>query len=95
MDPERQRLQEDLRGLVTGDVRCDDVFLHLYASDASIDERLSRLEERLRALEVNLRSDGPRHSANDSGIQNINIRLLALEEMMRRGIYLKNKGKLN
>ncbi len=38
MDPERQRLQEDLRGLVAGDVRCDDIFLQLYASDASIYE---------------------------------------------------------
>ena len=36
MDPERQRIQEDLRGLVTGDVRCDDLFLELYASDASL-----------------------------------------------------------
>jgi FAD/FMN-containing dehydrogenase/Fe-S oxidoreductase len=38
MDSERQRIQEDLRGLVSGDVRCDDVFLQLYASDASIYE---------------------------------------------------------
>ena len=36
MDPQRQRIQEDLRGLITGDVRCDDVFLQLYASDASL-----------------------------------------------------------
>jgi len=36
MDPQRQRIQEDLRGLVAGEVRCDDVFLQLYASDASI-----------------------------------------------------------
>ena len=36
MDPQRQRIQEDLRGLVSGDVRCDDVFLQLYATDASI-----------------------------------------------------------
>ena len=36
MDPERQRIQEDLLGLVQGDVRCDDVFLELYSSDASI-----------------------------------------------------------
>ena len=36
MDLERERIQEDLRGLVDGDVRCDDVFLQLYASDASI-----------------------------------------------------------
>ncbi len=38
MDPERQRIQDDLRGLMTGDVRCDDVFLRLYASDASVYE---------------------------------------------------------
>ena len=38
MDPDRQRIQEDLRGLVSGEVRCDDIFLRLYASDASIYE---------------------------------------------------------
>jgi len=38
MDQERVRIQEDLRGLVAGDVRCDDIFLQLYASDASIHE---------------------------------------------------------
>src|SRR5687768_5871840 len=36
MDPARQRIQDDLRGLVRGDVHCDDLFLQLYASDASI-----------------------------------------------------------
>lgn len=36
MDERRARIQEDLRGLLEGDVRCDDVFLQLYASDASI-----------------------------------------------------------
>ncbi|HET6884193.1 MAG TPA: anaerobic glycerol-3-phosphate dehydrogenase subunit C [Pirellulales bacterium] len=36
MDQQRERIQEDLRGLVSGEVRCDDVFLQLYASDASI-----------------------------------------------------------
>jgi FAD/FMN-containing dehydrogenase/Fe-S oxidoreductase len=36
MDQQRERIQEDLRGLVRGEVRCDDVFLQLYASDASI-----------------------------------------------------------
>ena len=36
MDEQRTRLQEDLRGLVAGEVRCDDVFLQLYASDASL-----------------------------------------------------------
>ena len=38
MDPERERIQADLCGLLKGDVRCDDVFLQLYASDASIYE---------------------------------------------------------
>ncbi|HEV3342225.1 MAG TPA: anaerobic glycerol-3-phosphate dehydrogenase subunit C [Pirellulales bacterium] len=36
MDQQHERIQEDLRGLVRGEVRCDDVFLQLYASDASI-----------------------------------------------------------
>ncbi|MCE9603950.1 MAG: anaerobic glycerol-3-phosphate dehydrogenase subunit C [Planctomycetia bacterium] len=36
MDPQRQRIQEDLRGLLAGEVRCDDVFLQLYATDASV-----------------------------------------------------------
>jgi FAD/FMN-containing dehydrogenase/Fe-S oxidoreductase len=38
VDPERARIQEDLRGLLDGDVHCDDVFLQMYASDASIYE---------------------------------------------------------
>ena len=36
MDQQRERIQDDLRGLVAGDVRCDDIFLQMYASDASI-----------------------------------------------------------
>jgi FAD/FMN-containing dehydrogenase len=36
MDPERERVQSDLRGLLSGEVRCDDLFVQLYASDASI-----------------------------------------------------------
>ena len=36
LDPQRERIQDDLRGLVAGEVRCDDVFLELFASDASI-----------------------------------------------------------
>jgi FAD/FMN-containing dehydrogenase/Fe-S oxidoreductase len=36
MDQARQRIQDDLRGLVRGDVHCDDLFVQLYASDASI-----------------------------------------------------------
>ncbi len=38
MDPDRERIQADLTGLVEGEVRCDEVFLQLYASDASIFE---------------------------------------------------------
>ncbi len=38
MDPERERIEADLRGVLKGDVRCDDVFLQLYATDASIYE---------------------------------------------------------
>ena len=36
MDIERQRLQDDLRGIVGGDVLCDLPSIQLYASDASI-----------------------------------------------------------
>lgn len=36
LDPQRQRIQDDLRGLIAGEVRCDDLLLQLYASDASI-----------------------------------------------------------
>ena len=35
MDAESQRIEEDLRGLVQGEVRCDELFTQLYASDAS------------------------------------------------------------
>jgi len=38
MDVERQRIEEDLRGQIAGAVRCDDLFVQLYASDASIFE---------------------------------------------------------
>lgn len=36
LDEQRARVQEDLRGLLDGDVRCDDVFLQLYSTDASL-----------------------------------------------------------
>ncbi len=36
MDIERQRVQDDLRGIVGGDVLCDPITSQLYASDASI-----------------------------------------------------------
>lgn len=38
MDPERYRIQSDLRGLLEGEVRCDEVFSQLYATDASLYE---------------------------------------------------------
>ncbi|MFM8734517.1 MAG: FAD-binding and (Fe-S)-binding domain-containing protein [Pirellulales bacterium] len=38
MDPERKRIEEDLRGVVAGDVICDDVGLAVYATDASLFE---------------------------------------------------------
>lgn len=38
MDVERQRIEEDLRGQLAGEVRCDELFVQLYASDASIYE---------------------------------------------------------
>ncbi len=38
MDPDQQRIEEDLRGLLQGEVRCDDVFTQLYSTDASIYE---------------------------------------------------------
>ncbi len=38
MDPDQQRIEEDLRGRLQGDVRCDDLSTQLYASDASIYE---------------------------------------------------------
>jgi FAD/FMN-containing dehydrogenase len=38
LDQQRQRIQDDLRGLVSGEVRCDDLFLQLHANDASIYE---------------------------------------------------------
>ncbi|MFK7769952.1 MAG: anaerobic glycerol-3-phosphate dehydrogenase subunit C [Mariniblastus sp.] len=38
MDPERARIQADLSGQLEGQVRCDDTFLQMYASDASIYE---------------------------------------------------------
>ncbi len=38
MDPDRARIEDDLKGLLEGQVRCDETFLHLYASDASLYE---------------------------------------------------------
>ncbi len=38
MDPDQQRIEEDLRGRLQGEVRCDDLLTQLYASDASVYE---------------------------------------------------------
>lgn len=38
MDQQRERIQADLRGLLDGEVRCDDVFVQMYATDASVYE---------------------------------------------------------
>jgi FAD/FMN-containing dehydrogenase/Fe-S oxidoreductase len=38
MDPENQRIEEDLRGLLRGEVCCDDLYTQLYATDASVYE---------------------------------------------------------
>ena len=38
LDQQRERIQDDLRGLIAGDVRGDDVFLQLFASDAGVHE---------------------------------------------------------
>lgn len=38
MDQERERIQADLRGLLDGDVHCDELFVQMYATDASIYE---------------------------------------------------------
>ena len=38
LDQQRERIQDDLRGLISGDVLFDDLFRQLYASDGSIYE---------------------------------------------------------
>jgi len=38
LDQQRERVQDDLRGLIEGEVRCDDVAVQLFASDGSIYE---------------------------------------------------------
>ncbi|MCA9216651.1 MAG: anaerobic glycerol-3-phosphate dehydrogenase subunit C [Planctomycetales bacterium] len=38
MDQQRERVEADLRGIVRGEVLCDDLYLQMYASDASIYE---------------------------------------------------------
>ena len=38
MDSERERIQADLRGLLHGEVLCDDAHVQLYAGDASLYE---------------------------------------------------------
>ena len=51
MDQERERIREDLRGLLQGEVLCDDYSLQLYASDASIYEIRPRAVVRPRSSE--------------------------------------------
>ena len=36
LDHQRERIQDDLRGLIAGDVRCDEVFRQVFAVDGSI-----------------------------------------------------------
>lgn len=36
MDLERERIRADLRGVLDGEIRCDDTFLELYSTDASL-----------------------------------------------------------
>lgn len=36
MDQQRERIQADLRGLLSGEVECDDAWVEMYASDASV-----------------------------------------------------------
>lgn len=38
MDAENQRIEEDLRGILRGEVRCDDLTTQLYSTDASVYE---------------------------------------------------------
>src|SRR5687768_14177083 len=38
MDQQRERIQADLRGLLAGEVRCDDAAVQMYASDGSLYE---------------------------------------------------------
>ena len=38
MEQDRRRVEEDLRGIVTGDVLCDDASRGLYATDGSLCE---------------------------------------------------------
>ena len=38
MDPDRARILADLTGVLDGQIRCDDLFLQLYSSDASLYE---------------------------------------------------------
>jgi FAD/FMN-containing dehydrogenase/Fe-S oxidoreductase len=38
MDADNQRIEEDLRGVLRGEVRCDDLYTQLYSTDASVYE---------------------------------------------------------
>lgn len=51
MDAEQQRIEDDLRGQIAGDVFCNDRYVQLYASDASIYEIPPRGVVRPRGLD--------------------------------------------
>ena len=36
MDQQRERIQADLRGLLSGEVHCEDPFVQMYSTDGSI-----------------------------------------------------------
>ncbi|MGD9633553.1 MAG: FAD-binding oxidoreductase, partial [Pirellulales bacterium] len=38
MDPANQRIEEDLRGILRGEVHCDDLTTQLYSTDGSVYE---------------------------------------------------------
>lgn len=38
VEVDRSRIEEDLKGVIEGRIRCDQTFLQMYASDASIYE---------------------------------------------------------
>ena len=51
MDAEQQRIEDDLRGQIAGDVFCNDRYVQLYASDASIYEIAPRGVVRPRSVD--------------------------------------------
>jgi FAD/FMN-containing dehydrogenase/Fe-S oxidoreductase len=51
MDPDRARILADLSGVLDGEIRCDDIFLQAYSSDASLYEIKPLAVVRPRSLE--------------------------------------------